>query len=103
MWRMGNIRTAQAVGYAQMHGPGANGTLILDDTDWLMVKMSALEDSARAAVRAMLQASERNRPKEARGFISLQSFPYFWLSGGRWAVNARFRVEIIEIIPFSAH
>ena len=97
MWRMGNIRIAQAVGYGPWGGPagGASG--------WIDVKMSALEDSARAAVRAMLQASERNRPKEATGFISLQSFPTFWMDSGRWAARARFRVEIREIIPFAVH
>ena len=95
-WKTGSIRTAQAVGY---------GPLGLPDqvSDWLRIKKIALEDAARAAVRAMLQGSERNRPKEARGFISLQSFPVYWLDAGRWACSARFLVEIKEILPFSAY
>jgi hypothetical protein len=51
----------------------------------------------------MLQGSERNRPKEARGLISLESFPSYHIDAGRWAVQARFRVIIEEIIPFAAH
>ena len=96
MWRMGNIRTAQAIGYGPYAFPG-------DDNDWMSIRRAALEDSARAAVRAMLQGSERNRPKEARGYISLETFPAYHMSSGRWAVQARFRVNITEVVPFAAH
>ena len=95
MWRMGNIRPAQAIG----HGPWAEPRTM--DT-WVDIRRMALEDAARAAVRGLLQSTERNRPKEASGFISLESFPAYWVDGGRWAVRARFRVEIREIIPFAA-
>jgi len=96
MWRMGGIRTAQGIGYGPLGGPA-------DASGWLDIKMAALEDAARAAVRAMLQGSERNRPKQATGFVSLHAFPAFWVDSGRTAVRARFRVEIREIIPFAAH
>jgi hypothetical protein len=96
MWQKGNIRFAQAVGYSYTGGP-------MEDTTWLAIKKNALEDSARAAVRAMLQGSERNRPKEVTGFISLESFPSFFMDSGRQAAQARFKVEITEIIPFSAY
>ena len=96
MWKKGNIRSAQAVGYSDLGGSAENPT-------WLSIKKNALEDSARAAVRAMLQGSERNRPKEVTGFISLESFPSFFMSSGRQATLARFRVEVTEIIPFSAY
>ena len=96
MWRMGNIRPAQAFGYAT---PGVSES----ETEWLEVRKRALEDSARAAVRAMLQGSERNRPKEVTGFISLESFPPYWMDNGRWATQARFRVDIKEIVPFAAY
>jgi len=96
MWQKGNIRPAQAVGYSYIGGSTEGQT-------WLAVKKNALEDSARAAVRAMLQGSERNRPKEVTGFISLESFPLFYMDSGRQAVHARFRVEITEIIPFAAY
>ena len=96
VWRTGTVRNAQAVGYWLPGGLEAR-------TDWLTVKKTALEDAARAAVRAMLQGSERNRPKEAQGFISLASFPHYFIDSGRWAVSARFRVQITEIIPFAAY
>jgi len=94
-WRSGMIRSAQGVGY----GPSS----IDEYPGWLKLKKTALEDSARAALRAMLRGSERNRPKEVKGFISLASFPRFYIDGGRWAASCRFRVQITEIIPFAAY
>jgi hypothetical protein len=94
MWSKGNVRPAQAIGHIPFESIGG---------DWLTVKKRTLEDSARAAVRAVLQGSERNRPKQAIGFISLESFPSYWMDAGRWAAQARFKVEITEIIPFAAY
>ena len=96
MWKKGSIRTAQAVGYGPLGGPAGN-------SDWITIKKHTLEDSARAAVRAMLQGSERNRPKQVTGFVCLQTFPSYFMDSGRWAAQARFRVDVKEIIPFSAY
>jgi hypothetical protein len=96
VWKMGNVRSAQAIGYGPLGGP-------VEVSDWLTIKKKTLEDSARAAVRAMLQGSERNRPKQATGFICLQNFPAYWMDAGRWAAQARFRVEIKEIVPFAVY
>jgi hypothetical protein len=96
VWRSGTIRNSHALGYGPLGGAVEIG-------DWMRIRKAALEDAARAAVRAMLQGSERNRPKHARGYIALDSFPTYRLSAGRWQVNARFRVEITEIIPFSVY
>jgi hypothetical protein len=85
-WKAGSARTAQGYGESP-----------LED------KYAALEDAARATLRAMLRGSERNRPKEALGFISLAAFPKFYLDKGRWAAFCRFRVDIREIRPFAAH
>jgi ferric-dicitrate binding protein FerR (iron transport regulator) len=94
-WRSDKIRNAQAVGQA----PAA-----MDEyPGWLMIKKAALEDSARAALRAMLRSSERNRPKEVTGVISLAAFPRFYIDGGRMSASARFRVQIKEIIPYAAY
>jgi hypothetical protein len=95
-WTSSAVRTAQAIGHGPLELPNNTAT-------WITTRQRALEDAARAAVRAMLQGSERNRPKEARGYISLHSFPIFWLDAGRWACSARFHVEIIEIVPFAVH
>ena len=95
VWRTGMIRSAQATGY----GP----SVIEEYPGWLELKRSALEDAARASLRAMLRGSQRNRPKEVTGFISLASFPRFYVDAGRWAACARFRVQVTEIIPFAAY
>jgi len=95
IWRTGNIRNAQAIGY----GP----SMIEEYPGWLALKKSALEDAARSALRALLQGSEKNRPKEVNGYISLASFPRYYIESGRWAVSARFRVQVTEIIPFAAY
>jgi len=95
VWRSGTIRNAQAVGY----GP----SVIEEYPGWLALKKTALEDAARSALRTLLRGSERNRPKEVTGFISLASFPRYFMDSGRWAVFARFRVQVIEIIPFAAY
>ncbi|MCL2181364.1 MAG: hypothetical protein FWB83_09580 [Treponema sp.] len=95
VWRTGTIRNAQAIGYSPIN--------IDEYPGWLEVRRLALEDSARAALRAMLRSSERNRPKEVSGYISLAAFPRYYIDAGRWAVSARFRVQITEIIPFAAY
>jgi hypothetical protein len=95
-WRAGTTRSIQAVGYGPLGGP-------VEGADWLTIKRTALEDAARAGIRAMLRGSERNRPKEARGFIALTAFPRFWMEGGQWAASARFAVQIAELVPFGAY
>jgi hypothetical protein len=95
-WKTGTIRSAQAIGHGPLGGP-------VEAADWLTIKQAALEDAARSAIRAMLRGSERNRPKAARGFISLDGFPTFWRDAGQWAASGRFRVNITEIIPFAAY
>jgi len=95
VWRTGTIRNAQATGYSPSY--------LEEYPGWLEVKKMALEDAARAALRAMLRGSERNRPREVTGFISLASFPRFYIDAGRWAASARFRVQVTEVIPFAAY
>jgi hypothetical protein len=96
IWRMDMVRNAQGIGYCPIQGPSP-------DSGWLDIQDAVLKDAARAAVRAMLRGSERNRPKEATGFISLASFPRFFIDSGQWVTVARFRVQINEIIPFAAY
>jgi hypothetical protein len=96
MWKTGVKQGVQAIGHGPLGGP-------VEAKEWLDIKKAGLEDAARAAVRNILQGSERNRPKEARGFISLSAFPLYWIDAGRWTVSARFRVEITEIVPFAAY
>ena len=85
-WKAGSVRSAQGYGESPLDN-----------------KYAALEDAARAAIRAMLRGGERNRPKEASGYISLADFPRYWLSKGQWAAAGRFRVEILAIESFAAY
>jgi hypothetical protein len=96
LWRMGTVRNAQAMGFIPIHGPSP-------DSGWLDIRSAVLKDAARAAVRETLRGSERNRPKEAAGFISLASFPRFYIDSGQWVASARFRIQITEIVPFAVH
>lgn len=96
IWKSGTVRTAQAIG----HGPLGDPVKM---PDWISLKKEVLEDAARAAVRSMLRGSERNRPKEVRGYISLANFPSYWVEAGRWTASARFRIAITEIVPFAVY
>jgi hypothetical protein len=103
MWRAGGVRNLQAAGYAPLSaGPEASADTA-EPSNWITMKSAALEDAARTGIRAMLRSGERNRPKEARGFIALAEFPRYYIDAGQWAVSARFRVEITEIVPFAAY
>jgi len=95
-WRMGTLRNAQGLGSAPLYGPEPDST-------WLEIRYAALEDAARSALREALRGQERNRPREATGLISLASFPRFYVNSGRLFAQARFRVQIVEVIPFSVH
>jgi hypothetical protein len=114
-WRAGLTRNLQASGYADLDaaaspegaspqaekdaGENAEGKPV----DWIASKRAALEDAAKNGIKALLRGQERSRPKEARGFIALAEFPRYFMHGGRWAVSARFRVEITGITPFAAY
>jgi hypothetical protein len=106
MWKTGLTRSAQGLGHGPLgyvpRSPSVPDSGP-DDQTWLEVKKAALEDAARAAIRAMLRANERNRPKEASGFISLAAFPRFWLDKGQWTASGRFLVNVTEITPFGAY
>ena len=96
VWKQGNKLSLQGVGYGPLGTP-------IEVYDWVTIKMVALENAARTALRATLRESERNRPKEVTGYISLAAFPRYFFANGRWAATARFSVEITEIIPFAAY
>jgi hypothetical protein len=96
VWRTGTTRNAQATGY----GPSGS---IEEYPGWLALKKAALDDAAKVALRNLLRGSKRNRPKEVMGYISIASFPRYYIDGGLWTVSARFRVQITEIIPYAAY
>ena len=96
MWRAGTARNVQALGKGPLGGPAAK-------EDWVSIKKAALEDAARSGVRDMLRGMERNRPKEARGYIALAEFPGYWMEAGYWPGRARFRVELTGLQPLAAY
>ena len=95
-WRMGTARGIQGRGFSPLYGPSPDST-------WLEIRYAALTDAARIAVREMVRANERNRPREVSGIISLASFPRFYVRSGQLVASARFRVLVTEILPFSVH
>jgi hypothetical protein len=95
-WKSGTVRTIQGLGGSALGPPK-------EDDDWFTLKKTALEDAARSAIRAALRGNERNRPKQAHGFIGLAQFPLYGLIGGGLSVSARFLLELTEIVPFAAY
>jgi len=95
VWSSGSIRNAQATGFSPFYIESYPG--------WIALKRTALEDAAKSAIRNMLRGSERNRPKEVKGFICLASFPRYYIDAGRWAAASRFRLQVTEIVPFAVY
>ncbi|MCX7655071.1 MAG: hypothetical protein N2Z76_00900 [Treponemataceae bacterium] len=115
-WKSGQALLLQGLGTGSLMGPNPmpeEGTAAKEENSpklpaplpgpWYDGKRQALEDAARTAIRAYLRKTERNRPKEAHGYIALASFPRYWVEGGRWTCQARFRVIITEVVPFAVH
>jgi hypothetical protein len=96
-WDAGIKPIVQGLGVGPLAGP------IDEPQNWRMGKQQALEDAARAAIRSYLRSVERNRPKQCTGFVALDAFPRYYIDAGRWTCVARFKLEITEIIPFSAY
>jgi hypothetical protein len=103
LWRAGRTRSVQGRGVGPLGRPVLGENEDSRGEGWLDYKRRSLEDAARAAVRAMLRGDERNRPKEAKGFIALAAFPVYGIDAGRWTAFARFRVDVTEIIPFAVY
>lgn len=89
-WKSSDFKPARGLGSAPLIAP-------------LEGKRAALEDAARAALRAYLRGTERNRPKEARGAIVLVAEPRYWVESGRWTASARFRLVVDELVPFAVY
>lgn len=85
--REGASKNAQGTGYGVLSAGEAG-------------KKAALDDAARAAVRSILRADTANRPKEARGYLVLSEAPRYWTDEGRFVAAGRFRVVVVEIVPY---
>jgi hypothetical protein len=95
-WKSNISIGVNATGYSPLHGP--SGT-----TERKMIKIAALHDAARSAIRAYLRAYIKNRPRITKGYISLSSFPIYKMFSGQWSATARFRLEVTEVVPFAVY
>lgn len=103
MWAEYRLDEAQLRAYAVVREGGARlsqGTGAARLSAGTAGKEAALLDAARAAVRSVLGQTERNRPKQAFGTISLAEVPRYWVDQGQYLCAARFRVTVKEIVPY---
>ncbi|MDR2490095.1 MAG: hypothetical protein LBD20_01685 [Spirochaetaceae bacterium] len=89
-WNAAGSMEIQAGGRGALTGSAGN-------TERVRVKAAALEDAARAAIRARLKTVELNRPRRVRGKIALAAFPICGIENGQWAVKARFRLIVENV------
>jgi hypothetical protein len=90
-------RTVNAKGRAPLDGP-------CFVTDAGVTTSPVLEDAAKNAVRGILRASERNKPRLVRGSLSLDGgFPLFTISQGSWTCAAAFLVIVTELLTYSVY
>jgi hypothetical protein len=92
-WNAAGSIEIQAEGQGALTGNAGN-------TARVHVKAAALEDAARAAIRARLKTVESNRPRRVKGKIALAGFPICGIENGKWAVKARFRLVLDKAAPY---
>jgi hypothetical protein len=90
-------RTVNTKGRAPLDGP----CFVTEDG---ITTSPVLEDAAKNAVRGILRASERNKPRLVRGALFLDGgFPLFTISQGSWTCSAAFLVTVTELLTYSAY
>ena len=62
---------------------------------------AAFESAARNAVHEHARTLEKNRPKEIRGEIKFKEEPRISATGGRFAADAEFLINVKEIVPYT--
>jgi hypothetical protein len=63
-------------------------------------RRAAYEDCLREAVRSYLRSIEPNKPRSAIGRVVFERPPSIAVSGGCYRVQARARVELLELRPY---
>jgi hypothetical protein len=79
------------------------GTQGIGRVDWTKGwpgRRQAYEDGLREAVRAYLRSIEPNKPRLARGRVVFERPPTIFIVGGFYTVQARARVEVVELRPY---
>jgi hypothetical protein len=88
-WETGGIAPSQGTGSANvLIGPSAFA--------------EALSAAAKDALRANLRPIVRNKPKSISGRLELERPPLIGEDSGGILVQARFRIEVGEILPYAA-
>jgi hypothetical protein len=64
---------------------------------------AAYADAARAAIRELLRGEEANKPRRVKGNIAFASPPRIWIADGLYVVQARFKVEVVELSPYEVY
>jgi len=63
----------------------------------------AYEEAAREAARSLLRLLEPNKPRLVRGRLVFASPPRVAIVDGRYAVTARCRVEVTEVLSYGVY
>jgi len=63
-------------------------------------RRAAYENCLREAVRAYLRSLVPNKPRLARGRVVFERPPSIFVEGGFYTVQARARVEVLELRPY---
>jgi hypothetical protein len=89
--------------YAKGPWRGAQGIGKADMNRGVKGRREAYVDGLRAAVRALLQGLEPNKPRLARGRVVFDRPPSLAIVGGFYTAQVRARVMVIESIPYRVY
>ncbi len=64
--------------------------------------LTALESAVQNAIHEHARKLEKNRPKEIRGEIKFKEEPRLSAASGRFIADAKFLINVKEIIPYTA-
>lgn len=66
-------------------------------------RKSAYADAAKNALRELLRGLEPNKPRRVKGKIVFASPPRVWIAEGLYQVEARFKVEVTELLSYEVY
>ena len=89
--------------YARSPWKSAQGTGMGDYLRGYQGRRLAYEDAARAAIRDLLRGLEPNKPRRVKGRIVFASTPRIAVADGTYKVEARFRIEVTEVLEYGLY
>jgi hypothetical protein len=66
-------------------------------------RRAAYEDATREALRALLRSLEPNKPRLVKGRVVFERVPSITIAHGAYMVQARLRVEVVEILSYNVY